>query len=119
MANELDGKSVLITGGTGSLGKALISHLLDNTSARRIAIFSRDELKQHHLREKYQNNARLRWFLGDIRDPDRLKRAFHGVDYVIHAAALKQVATGEYNPIQLIKTNCLGMQNVIKASIDT
>ena len=118
MKSELDGKSVLITGGTGSLGKSLISHLLENTSARRIAIFSRDELKQHHLREKYQNNDRLRWFLGDIRDPDRLKRAFNGVDYIIHAAALKQVDTGEYNPMEFIKTNVLGSQNVIEASID-
>jgi UDP-N-acetylglucosamine 4,6-dehydratase/5-epimerase len=118
MRSELDGKSVLITGGTGSLGKALISHLLTNTSAKRIAIFSRDELKQHNLKEKYRENERLRWFLGDIRDLNRLKRAFHGVDYVIHAAALKQVDTGEYNPIEFIKTNILGSQNVIEASID-
>ena len=118
MSSELDGRSVLITGGTGSLGKALISHLLDKTSVRRIVIFSRDELKQHNLREQFQNNDRLRWFLGDIRDPDRLKRAFHGVDYVIHAAALKQVDTGEYNPMEFIKTNVVGSQNVIEASID-
>ena len=118
LSSELDGRSVLITGGTGSLGKALISHLLDKTSVRRIVIFSRDELKQHNLREQFQNNDRLRWFLGDIRDPDRLKRAFHGVDYVIHAAALKQVDTGEYNPMEFIKTNVVGSQNVIEASID-
>jgi UDP-N-acetylglucosamine 4,6-dehydratase len=118
LTNELDGTSVLITGGTGSLGKAIISHLLEKTSVRRIVIFSRDELKQHNLREQFQNNDRLRWFLGDIRDPDRLKRAFHGVDYVIHAAALKQVDTGEYNPMEFIKTNVVGSQNVIEASID-
>jgi UDP-N-acetylglucosamine 4,6-dehydratase len=116
--SQLDGASILITGGTGSLGKSLIEYLLKHTEARRIAILSRDELKQHHLRIEFQNNARLRWFLGDIRDLDRLKRAFHGVDYVIHAAALKQVDTGEYNPMEFIKTNVLGSQNVIDAAID-
>ena len=85
---------------------------------RRIAIFSRDELKQHHLKIEFKNDPRLRWFLGDIRDIDRLKRAFHGVDYVIHAAALKQVDTGEYNPMEFVKTNVLGSQNVIDAAID-
>ena len=116
--SQLDGASVLITGGTGSLGKSLVDFLLRQTKARRIAIFSRDELKQHNLRIEFQDNPRLRWFLGDIRDLDRLKRAFHGVDYVIHAAALKQVDTGEYNPMEFIKTNVLGSQNVIDASID-
>jgi len=116
--SQLDGASVLITGGTGSLGKSLIEYFLKETKVRRIAIFSRDELKQQHLRVELQDNQRLRWFLGDIRDLDRLKRAFHGVDYVIHAAALKQVDTGEYNPMEFIKTNVLGSQNVIDASID-
>ncbi len=116
--SQLDGASVLITGGTGSLGKSLVDHLLRETKVRRIAILSRDELKQHHLRIHFQEDPRLRWFLGDIRDLDRLKRAFHGVDYVIHAAALKQVDTGEYNPMEFIKTNVLGSQNVIEASID-
>ena len=115
---HLDGASVLITGGTGSLGKSLVEYLLKETNVRRIAIFSRDELKQHHLRIQFQDDPRLRWFLGDVRDLDRLKRAFHGVDYVIHAAALKQVDTGEYNPMEFIKTNVLGSQNVIDASID-
>ncbi len=114
----LDGSSVLITGGTGSLGKALTEYLLTNTKVRRIAILSRDELKQHHLKIEFKNDPRLRWFLGDIRDIDRLKRAFHGVDYVIHAAALKQVDTGEYNPMEFVKTNVLGSQNVIDAAID-
>ncbi len=114
----LDGASVLITGGTGSLGKSLVQYLLSETKVRRIAIFSRDELKQHDLRIHFNDNPRLRWFLGDIRDLDRLKRAFHGVDFVIHAAALKQVDTGEYNPMEFIKTNVLGSQNVIDASID-
>jgi len=115
---ELDDVSVLITGGTGSLGKSLISYFLYETKVRRIAIFSRDELKQHELRIAFKNDPRLRWFLGDIRDLDRLKLALHGVDFVIHAAALKQVDTGEYNPMEFIKTNVLGSQNVIDASIN-
>ena len=116
--SHLDGASVLITGGTGSLGKALVDYLLRETKARRIAILSRDELKQHNLRIEFKNDERLRWFLGDVRDLERLKRAFHGVDFVIHAAALKQVDTGEYNPMEFIKTNVLGSQNVIDAAID-
>lgn len=113
-----DSKSVLITGGSGSLGKALVRKLLDETDVRRIAIYSRDELKQFHMRSEFEDNSRLRWFIGDIRDKDRLVRAMHGVDYVVHAAALKQVDTGEYNPMEFIKTNVLGSQNVIEASID-
>ncbi len=116
--SHLNDASILITGGTGSLGKALIEHLLKETKVRRIAIYSRDELKQSALKSFYGDNSRLRWFLGDIRDLERLKRALHGVEYVIHAAALKQVDTGEYNPMEFIKTNVLGSQNVIEASID-
>lgn len=115
---NIDGSSLLITGGTGSLGKALLTHLLMNTKCERIAIYSRDELKQAHLKEQFGNEPRLRWFLGDIRDKDRLKRALHRVDFVVHAAALKQVDTGEYNPMEFIKTNVLGSQNVIEAAID-
>lgn len=115
----LDESSILITGGTGSLGKALVKYLLEETSARRIAIFSRDELKQLEMRKEFNDSPRLRWFLGDIRDLERLKRALHGVELVIHAAALKQVDTGEYNPMEFIKTNVLGSQNVIDASIDS
>jgi UDP-N-acetylglucosamine 4,6-dehydratase len=116
--SQLDNSSVLITGGTGSLGKALIKHFIENTNVRRIAIYSRDELKQHNLRNEIGEDDRLRWFIGDIRDLERLKRALHGVDFVIHAAALKQVDTGEYNPMEFIKTNVLGSQNVIDASIE-
>lgn len=116
--SQLDGASVLITGGTGSLGKSLVEHLLKETRVRRIAVLSRDELKQQQLRIQFKDDSRLRWFLGDVRDLDRLKRAFHGVDFVIHAAALKQVDTGEYNPMEFIKTNVMGSQNVIDASID-
>jgi UDP-N-acetylglucosamine 4,6-dehydratase len=114
----LDGASVLITGGTGSLGKALISQLLSDNQVRRIAIYSRDELKQSNLRQELQDDPKLRWFIGDIRDIERLKRALHGVDFIIHAAALKQVDTGEYNPMEFIKTNVLGSQNVIDAAIE-
>lgn len=114
---HLDNSSILITGGTGSLGNAIVEKLLEQTSARRIAIFSRDELKQFNMKLKFKNNERLRWFLGDVRDEKRLKLALHGVDYVIHAAALKQVDTGEYNPMEFIKTNIYGSQNLIEASI--
>lgn len=117
--SQLDNSSVLITGGTGSLGKALIKYLMENSKVRRIAIYSRDELKQHNLRIEIGDDKRLRWFIGDIRDLERLKRALHGVDFVIHAAALKQVDTGEYNPMEFIKTNVLGSQNVIDASIES
>ena len=117
--SQVDGASVLITGGTGSLGKSLVRYFLDQTKARRVIVYSRDELKQHAMRIEFQDDPRLRWFLGDIRDIDRLKRAFHNVDFVIHAAALKQVDTGEYNPMEFIKTNVLGSQNVIDASIDS
>jgi UDP-N-acetylglucosamine 4,6-dehydratase len=116
--SQIEDASVLITGGTGSLGKALIKYLIEQTNVRRIAIYSRDELKQHNLRNEIGENSRLRWFIGDIRDLDRLKRALHGVDFVIHAAALKQVDTGEYNPMEFIKTNVLGSQNLIEACID-
>ena len=116
--SQLDNSSILITGGTGSLGKALIQYFMGNTKVRRIAIYSRDELKQHNLRNEIGEDERLRWFIGDIRDLERLKRALHGVDFVIHAAALKQVDTGEYNPMEFIKTNILGSQNVIDASIE-
>ncbi|WFR83090.1 UDP-N-acetylglucosamine 4,6-dehydratase (inverting) [Arthrobacter sp. Y-9] len=114
----LSGSSVLITGGTGSLGKALIREILDNHDVRRLVIFSRDELKQLEVRTMFNNDPRLRWFIGDIRDRSRLNRAFHGVDYVIHAAALKQVDTAEYNPFEYVQTNVQGSQNVIDAAID-
>ena len=116
--SEIDNSSILITGGTGSLGSALIKYILQNTTARRIAIYSRDELKQFNLRKELNDDPRLRWFIGDVREKDRLERALHGVNYVIHAAALKQVDTGEYNPIEFVKTNVFGSQNVIEACIN-
>jgi UDP-N-acetylglucosamine 4,6-dehydratase len=113
-----DFDSILITGGTGSLGHELVKQLLSNGSTSRIAIYSRDELKQYEMKKKFNNDPRLRWFVGDVRDSLRLKRALHGVSQVIHAAALKQVDTGEYNPMEFIQTNIIGSQNVIEASID-
>jgi UDP-N-acetylglucosamine 4,6-dehydratase len=92
--------------------------LLTQEKVRRVAVFSRDELKQLQMRAEFNDDPRLRWFIGDIRDVDRLKRALHNVDYVFHAAALKQVDTGEYNPMEFIKTNVLGSQNVIDAAIE-
>ena len=107
----------MITGGTGSFGKAFLQEVLTTHSPRRVAILSRDELKQSEMRAHF-TDKRIRWFLGDIRDKDRLVRAFHGVDYVVHAAALKQVDTAEYNPFEYVQTNILGSQNVIDAAID-
>ncbi|GAA1574074.1 UDP-N-acetylglucosamine 4,6-dehydratase (inverting) [Leucobacter aridicollis] len=114
----LEGSTILITGGTGSFGKAFIRYALDNLNPRRLIVFSRDELKQYEVRQQFNDDPRLRWFLGDIRDERRLARALHKVDYVVHAAALKQVDTAEYNPFEFVKTNIIGSQNVIEASID-
>jgi UDP-N-acetylglucosamine 4,6-dehydratase len=114
----LSGSSILVTGGTGSFGKAFISELLANHQPRRVVIYSRDELKQYECRQMFKDDLRLRWFIGDIRDLPRLNRAMHGVDYVVHAAALKQVDTAEYNPYEFVKTNIIGSQNVIEACID-
>lgn len=114
----LNNSSILITGGTGSFGKAFISHALKELNPHRIAVLSRDELKQYELRSTFGDDRRIRWFLGDIRDRERLSRALRGIDYVVHAAALKQVDTAEYNPYEFVKTNVLGSQNVIDASID-
>jgi UDP-N-acetylglucosamine 4,6-dehydratase len=113
--NTLDNSSVLITGGTGSFGKALTKRLL-LSDARRIAVYSRDELKQLKMKSHFKDD-RLRFFLGDIRDSARLDIALHNVDYVVHAAALKQVDTGEYNPMEFVKTNILGSQNLIDSCI--
>jgi UDP-N-acetylglucosamine 4,6-dehydratase/5-epimerase len=114
----LQGSSILITGGTGSFGKSFIQRLLSECSPARIVIFSRDELKQYECRGQFGDDPRLRWFIGDIRDQDRLNRAMHKIDYVVHAAALKQVDTAEYNPWEFVQTNIIGSRNVIEASID-
>lgn len=115
--SPLNGASVLITGGTGSFGKEFLSTILTKHSPSRVVIFSRDELKQYELKQRWENDNRIRFFLGDIRDRDRLTMALRGVDYVVHAAALKQVDTAEYNPMEFVKTNILGSENVIQASL--
>lgn len=117
----LNGKSILVTGGTGSFGNAFIKRILsDYPQLERVIILSRDEYKQFLMSNKpeFKDNKKLRFFIGDVRDKDRLLRAFDGVDIVIHAAALKQVPSCEYNPFEAVKTNILGAQNIIDAAID-
>jgi UDP-N-acetylglucosamine 4,6-dehydratase len=112
-------KNILITGGTGSFGKAFTKHILQNYTPNKIIIFSRDELKQFDMQQdKTFQSSCIRFFIGDVRDYNRLQQAFDGVDYVIHAAALKQVPAAEYNPTECIKTNINGAENVIKACIN-
>ncbi len=111
-------QTILITGGTGSFGKACIRILQEKYQPEKIIVFSRDELKQHEMREAGFNQGNLRYFIGDIRDEQRLKRAMDGVNIVIHAAALKQVPACEYNPMEAIKTNILGTANVIEAALE-
>lgn len=114
----LSGSSILVTGATGSFGKAFLNYALTHLDPQRIVVFSRDELKQYELRQMFGDDPRLRFFLGDIRDKARLERAMHNIDYVVHAAALKQVDTAEYNPSEFVETNINGSQNVIDAAID-
>ena len=114
----LEGSSILITGGTGSFGKAFLKQVLETRNPERVVIFSRDELKQYDMRQIWGDDPRVRFFIGDIRDRDRLRMAMQGVDYVVHAAALKQVDTAEYNPMEYVKTNILGSENVIQASLE-
>ncbi len=116
---RLDGQTVLVTGGTGSFGKKFIEIALRDFHPRKVIVFSRDELKQHEMQQNPMfRDERLRFFLGDVRDADRLRRAFHGVDIIVHAAALKQVPAAEFNPFEAIKTNILGAQNLIDVAID-
>lgn len=113
-------KSILITGGTGSFGQAFAKLVLQETDVERLVIFSRDELKQFEMQNQpffQKHAARMRYFIGDVRDAERLKYAFNAIDMVIHAAALKQVVAAEYNPFEAIKTNVLGAQNVIEAAV--
>jgi|TARA_A100001391_G_scaffold184988_4_gene153275 UDP-N-acetylglucosamine 4,6-dehydratase (inverting) len=114
----LTGQSILITGGTGSFGHTFLPMTLERYNPRRIIIYSRDEMKQWEMAKKYQDDSRVRFFIGDVRDKDRLYRALDGVDYVVHAAATKIVPTAEYNPFECIKTNINGAMNVIDACID-
>jgi UDP-N-acetylglucosamine 4,6-dehydratase (inverting) len=118
----LSNKAVLVTGGTGSFGQAFVRAVLAKyPDIRRLVIYSRDELKQYEMSQVLSPEAHrcLRYFIGDVRDHDRLRRAFEGIDIVVHAAALKQVPAAEYNPFECIKTNVLGAQNVIEASLDS
>ena len=109
-------KSILITGGTGSFGNCFIKMVLELYQPRRIIVFSRDELKQYEMQQKF-NQSCMRYFIGDVRDKERISVAMDGVDYVVHAAALKQVPAAEYNPMECIKTNIYGAENVIRAAI--
>lgn len=116
--STLSGASVLVTGATGSFGKAFIRHALTDLGLARLVIFSRDEYKQYEVRSLFKDDKRLRWFIGDVRDRDRLTRAMYHVDFVVHAAALKQVDTAEYNPFEYVQTNIIGSQHVVEAAID-
>src|SRR5574340_1536994 len=109
---------ILVTGGTGSFGKKFTKILMEEKQPKKVIIFSRDELKQHEMQAMGYNQANLRYFIGDVRDRERLVRALHGVDIVVHAAALKQVPACEYNPMEAIKTNIMGTSNVVEAALD-
>ena len=113
-----NGKNILITGGTGTFGKQFVKYVAKKYQPNKIIIFSRDEFKQYEMERAYRDIPHLRFFIGDVRDRDRLNRAFYGVDYIVHAAASKQVVAAEYNPFEAIKTNILGAENVIEAAID-
>ena len=114
----LNNKTILITGGTGSFGKKATEIILKNYKPEKVIIFSRDELKQFEMAQQFKESKGIRFFIGDVRDKERLQRAFHKVDYVIHAAALKQVPAAEYNPFEAVKTNIIGAENVINVAID-
>ena len=116
MKNLFKNKSIIILGGTGSFGKNFVHSCLKKNSFRRIIIFSRDEYKQYEMKKKFSHKS-LRYFLGDIRDQERLNFAFKNVDFVVNAAALKQVPAAEYNPIEFVKTNIIGSQNIINAAL--
>src|SRR5690606_17006438 len=116
-SNLLRDKTILITGGTGSFGKSFVKKAIE-LGAKKIIVFSRDELKQYEMRKQFAEYSQLRFFIGDVRDKERLYRAFNGVDIVIHAAAMKHVDACEYNPFEAVKTNINGAQNVIEAAID-
>tara|TARA_A100001015_G_C15044152_1_gene742204 strand:+ start:5854 stop:6855 length:1002 start_codon:yes stop_codon:yes gene_type:complete len=114
----LKNSSILVTGGTGSFGKAFVKSTLKKYNPRRLVILSRDEMKQWDMAKEYQEDSRVMFFIGDVRDKDRLYRALQGVDFVVHAAATKIVPTAEYNPFECVKTNILGTMNLIEAAID-
>src|ERR1700676_775854 len=112
-----DGKSILITGGTGSFGQHFVKRVLQSYAPKRVVVYSRDELKQFEMSQVFDQKS-MRYFLGDVRDLDRLRMAMREIDIVVHAAALKQVPAAEYNPIECIKTNINGAEHVIRAALD-
>ena len=113
-----DDKTIVLTGGTGSFGQAFVAALLSDSRVRRILVLSRDELKQHEMRQRHPDEDRLELRIGDVRDPSSTRRAFRGADLVVHAAALKQIGTGERSPFEVVQTNVLGAQNVIDAALE-
>jgi UDP-N-acetylglucosamine 4,6-dehydratase len=119
VAHTFTDKRILISGGSGTFGRVFINWLLKYKKPKRIIVFSRDELKQHEMRTNGYDDERIRFFIGDIRDKERIIRALHGVDIVVHASALKQVPACEYNPYEAVKTNVIGTQNLIEACIDS
>ncbi|MEO6237883.1 MAG: polysaccharide biosynthesis protein, partial [Vicinamibacterales bacterium] len=115
-----DDATVLVTGGTGSFGRRFVDMVLREHRPRKVIVFSRDELKQHEMRQRHPDGpgSPMRYFIGDVRDPERLRRAFAGVDLVVHAAALKQVPACEYNPFEAVLTNIQGAKHIVDAAID-
>jgi UDP-N-acetylglucosamine 4,6-dehydratase len=117
---DLTGAAVLVTGGAGSFGEHFVRTILETSKPARVVVFSRDEHKHYDMERRFQAHAKtLRWFIGDVRDADRLRMAMRGIDYVVHAAALKHVPTAEYNPFECIKTNVIGAENVVQAAMDS
>lgn len=113
-----DNKTILVTGGTGSFGHAFLPIIFEKSNPKKVIVYSRDEMKQWHMAKKFKNDPRIRFFIGDVRDKERLQRALNGVDYVVHAAATKIVPIAEYNPFECVKTNINGAMNIIDACID-
>ena len=116
---SLQNSTILITGGTGSFGSKFVPMTLDKFNPKKLIIFSRDEMKQWEMQKVYGDDKRVRFFIGDVRDYRRLRRAVEGVDYIVHAAATKIVPTAEYNPFECVKTNISGAMNIIDAAIDS
>ena len=114
---NLDGKKILVTGGTGSFGRQFVRTVLEKSDPARLVIFSRDELKQHEMQQDIPAHQAVRYFIGDVRDESRMEMAMRGIEIVVHAAAMKQVPTAEYNPFECVRTNIHGAENVVNAAI--
>lgn len=115
---NMDGKSILITGATGSFGRAFVRTILDRYKPKRVVVYSRDELKQHEMQQQFRQGGPIRYFIGDVRDESRLKMALRGIDTIVHAAAMKQVPAAEYNPFECVRTNIHGAENIVNAAIE-